>query len=441
MVNENLYLPRIIDSEIENALKYKPAIYVKGLKFIGKTTTCRKYAKTVYRLGSSRQLDNLILGLHADPSFIFGKEKPILFDEWQNYPDIWNEIKEQIDDSFNAPGQYLLTGSTIPHPKKDGVDIAPIRHSGTGRFVEFLMRPLSLFESKESNGKISLKRLFEPGYSVTGLDSTLSHRDLVFATVRGGFPASIGLPPDEAVKIPKDYLDGVVEHDIKDFDGVERDPVLARRFLTVYAKNICSLTKNRKIFADTNGADFDLSDRTLYSYKEVLQNLFVLEDVPPWSPKFKSKVNMQTAIKKDFCDPSLAIAALNLNVDFLLDNNLDYGFFFESLVIRDLRVYSSAFGGKIFYYRDRIGLECDAVLVLKDGRYALIEVKLTDFQAKEASKHLLEIKREIEEYNATVSDPYMKMALPSALICIVGNNHAYTLPEGIHIVPIGSLRD
>ena len=448
-MKEYSYLNRIIDKEIEESLTYKSAIYVKGLKYIGKTTTCKKFAKTVYRLGLDRELNNLKIQLNTDSSLVFNKEKPILFDEWQNYIPLWNEIKYQIDESFNKPGLFLLTGSTIPYPKKNNTDqnnnlyneINSKSHTGTGRFKEIMMRPLSLYESKESNGSISLLSLFDKNININGKNSSLSIEELIYATVRGGFPSSLFLPKNEAINIPKDYLSDLVNYDISDYDNVKRNPILATRLLKIYSKNICTLAKNSKMLNEIRGDDFSFSESAYYDYKNVLEKLFVIEDVEARSPLFKSKVNMTSTPKKNFSEPSLAIAASSLSVDYFKNNLIDYGFYFESLVIRDLRIYSSSLKGRIYYYHDRNGLESDIVLVLDDGRYALIEVKLTDRQAIKASEHLLKIESLIKKYNEKQKDSYLKMELPSALICIVGSNNAYTLNNGVHIVPIGSLKD
>lgn len=440
MENVSKYYERIIDKEMEESLKYKPALYIKGLKYIGKTTTCKRFSNTIYSLGRENELNNLKMQLDASPELVFNKEKPILFDEWQNYPNLWNEVKYQVDEAFNKPGLFILTGSTIvPFSKKDDSNL--VRHTGTGRFKEITMRTLSLYESKESNGLISLSDLFDENANFNGITSNLSLEDLVFATIRGGFPSSLFVDKELATNFPKDYFNDLVTYDISAFDNVKRNEVLGRRFLRSYAKNICTLAKNTKIASEIRGQDYSFTDTTFYDYKNVFESLFVIEDIPSWSPSFKSRANMMTSSKKNFSEPSLAIAALNLNYDFLINNLMDYGFFFESLVIRDLKIYSSSKGGNIYYYHDRNGLECDAVLVLNNGDYILIEIKLTERQASEASKHLIKIRDLIIDYNKNIKDKYMEMRLPKALVCIVGSKNAYTLSNGVHIVPISCLKD
>ncbi len=439
MITEE-YLPRILDSTIERALSYKSCVYLKGMKYTGKTTTCERFAKTKFNLLSDRERESLKLAISTDPSIAFNLPKPIFIDEIQKYPPIWNEVKINIDECGGKPNQFLLSGSTVFHD--EGVDsIQKARHTGTGRFKEIVMRPMSLFESKESDGNISLKRLFEEDISIGGIRSSLTLDKLIFACCRGGFPSSLSAPSDDtALEVASDYFEDIVNKDIQDTDHVDRSPVLAKRFLRAYSKNICTLAKNTKIAAEIRGNDFSFSDVSYYDYKKALESLFIIEDVDAWSPLMKSKSNMYSIPKKNLADPSIGIAALSLTRDKIAHNLYDFGFFFESLCIRDLKIYASEFDGTINYYHDRNGLECDAVLTLKDGRYALIEIKLGEGQIAEAEKHLLEIKDKIIRYNDGCLDPYMKMELPSLLMVLVGSQTAYDLKSGVKVVPIGCLK-
>lgn len=439
MENEK-YLPRILDSIIEKSLSYKSCIYLKGMKYTGKTTTCERFAKTKYNLLSTRERESVKLALSTDPSIIFNLPKPIFFDEIQKYLPIWNEVKINIDECGGVPNQFLLSGSTVFRDDQDSSEKA--RHTGTGRFKEIIMRPMSLFESKESDGSISLKKLFDQDISIGGIRSSLTLERLIFATCRGGFPTSLNAPSDDlALEVASDYFEDIVNKDIRDIDNVDRDPTLARRFLRTYSKNICTLAKNTKIAAEIRGNDFSFSDVSYYDYKKALESLFIIEDVESWSPLMKSKSNMYSIPKKNLADPSIGIAALSLTKEKMARNLYDYRFFFESLCIRDLRIYSSEFDGEINYYHDRNGLECDAVLTLKDGRYALIEMKLGEGQILDAEKHLLEIVNKIKQYNDKCDDPYMKMEMPSLLMVLVGSQTAYDLESGVKVVPIGCLRN
>jgi uncharacterized protein len=438
-MNYNQYYPRILDSIIETALQYKSCVYLKGLKYTGKTTTCLRFAKTSFDLLRKRDRESMKLALGVDSSIVFSLPKPIFIDEIQKYPPIWDEVKSNIDLNKGVPNQFILSGSTAI---KEGRKEENRSHTGTGRFKELIMRPMSLFESMESNGSISLKELFAGQQKINGIKADLPLAKLIYATCRGGFPNSLKATNDElALEVAKDYVDDIVSKDISDVDGCNRNRSLAKRFLHCYAKNTCTLAKNTKVAAEIRGNDFSFSDVSYYDYKKALESLFVIEDVEAWSPLMKSKASMYAIPKKNLADPSLAIASLSLTPAKLAKNLYDYGFFFESLCIRDLRIYSSSFGGEVSYYHDRNGLECDAVLTLNDGRYALIEIKLGEGQIKEAEDHLLKIKEKINAYNSSCQDPYMKMEMPSLLIVLVGSETAYDLPSGVKVVPIGCLRD
>lgn len=436
------YFPRVLDSVIERTLAYKSCVYLKGLKYTGKTTTCERFAKSKFDLSLKRERDSVKLAVETDPSIIFNLQKPIFFDEVQKYTPIWNEVKASIDKNKGKPNQFVLSGSTVIREKSEDDQEKNKSHTGTGRIKEIVMRPMSLYESKESNGSISLSRLFQEKVSVGGIKSNLSLDHLIFACCRGGFPTSLNAPSDDlALEIAKDYVEDIISKDIHDVDGIERNAVLAKRLLRVYSKNLCTLAKNTKIAAEIRGTDFSFSDVSYYNYKRALEDLFVIEDVEAWSPLMKSKASMYSVPKKNISEPSLAIAALSLTKDTIVRNLLDFGFFFESLCIRDLRIYSSEFGGEINYYHDRNGLECDAVLTLKDGRYALIEMKLGEGQIEEAERHLLQIQSKINAYNGSCSDPYMQMDLPSLLLIITGSSTAYDLKSGVKVVPIGCLKN
>ncbi len=436
------YLPRVLDSVINRTLSYKSCIYLKGLKYTGKTTTCEQFSKTKFDLSLKRQRDSVKLALENDPSIIFNLQKPIFFDEVQKYTPIWNELKANIDENKGRPNQFILSGSTIIRESEEGDQKESKSHTGTGRIKEITMRPLSLYESRESNGSVSLLSLFDEKAYVSGIKSDLSLDHLIFACCRGGFPASLNAPCDDlALETAKDYVEDIINKDIRDVDGIARNPILAKRLLRVYSKNLCTLAKNIKIASEIRGNDFPFSDVSYYDYKGAFEDLFVIEDVEAWSPLMKSKASMYSIPKKNISEPSLAIAALSLTKDKIVSNLFDFGFFFESLCIRDLKIYSSEFEGEVNYYHDRNGLECDAVLTLRDGRYALIEIKLGEGQIKEAEDHLLNIQDKIKAYNDSCSDPYMRMDLPSLLLVITGSSTAYDLNSGVKVVPIGCLKN
>lgn len=438
------YHKRIIDDVIDYYSSMVGCIYIKGPKWVGKTTTALQHSKTVYRLGMKRSLDAFSLAFDADPDLIFSKEKPILFDEWQEAPYLWDEIRNQIDINGGEGRQFFLTGSSELDPKKRE---EYINHSGTGRFFDIVMRPMSLFESGESNGSISLSSLFDNDCNISGKDSTLSLQSLIYATCRGGWPKSIDEPhEDKALKYASLIVDRILQGD---GEGEEEDeikerfsPKIMSRILKSYARNNCTLASHSSIFTGAKGQELPSLDRKTYdSYIRKLEKLYLLEEVESWCPAFKSRSNLMTSNKKCFVDPSLPISILNLSPSKLANDLIDYGFFFENLCIRDLRIYASKARGKLFYYHDRSGNEVDAVVVLDDGRYALIECKLGFYSATSGANGLLKVKEMIEKHNAQITDKSSYMDLPSALIVLHSGKEALTLKEGVHLVPIGSLRD
>ncbi|MDE6109328.1 MAG: DUF4143 domain-containing protein, partial [Muribaculaceae bacterium] len=353
--------------------------------------------------------------------------------EWQVAPVIWDAVRHAVDER-RKKGQFILTGSTV-------IDNDEIMHSGTGRISRMSMYPMSLFESLESNGLISLRSLFnEPDYDIDGATTALSIEQLIFAACRGGWPASIDEMSTRAkLLIARDYVDIICEEDISRIDKTRRNPVLARLILRSYARNICTLAKKTSIYADVSEEMEGLSMPTFNDYLDALHRLFVIEDIEAWSPSIRSKTVIRTGNKRCFVDPSIAVAALGASPESLeLDLNT-FGFIFECLCFRDLRVYSQALGGSLSYYHDRYGLEADAVLHLEDGRYALIECKLGSREIEEGAKHLLEIKKLVAAKNETNST--VKLREPDLLIILTGGQMAYTRNDGVKIIPIGCLRD
>lgn len=337
-------------------------------------------------------------------------------------------------DERKQKGQFILTGSTV-------VDDEEIMHTGTGRISKMAMYPMSLFESLESNGTISLQHLFkQPDYDIDGETSQLTIERLIFAACRGGWPASLDeMSTNATLLIAKDYVDVICDKDISRVDKTRRNPALARLILRSYARNICTLANKTSMLADVAQEMEGTSMPTFESYVEALEKLFVIDDIEAWSPAIRSKTAIRSGKKRCFVDPSIAVAALGASPQSLeLDLNT-FGFIFECLCFRDLRVYSQSLGGQLSYYHDRNGLEADAVLHLDDGRYALIECKLGSREIEEGAQHLLEIKRLVEEKNKDENQP--KLREPDLLIVLTGGEMAYTRDDGVKIIPIGCLRD
>ena len=432
-MNKNRYLHRIADKTLDLRLEAFGAVQIIGPKWCGKTTTAERKAASVIKMQDPDRREGYLATAHTKPSLLLKGATPRLIDEWQVAPVIWDAVRHAVDER-RAKGQFILTGSTV-------VDDEQIMHTGTGRISKMAMYPMSLYESLESNGSVSLQRLFnEPDYNVDGSISELSIEKLIFAACRGGWPATLDTISDSAkLLIAKDYLDIICSDDISRVDKVKRNPSLARLILRSYARNICTLAKKKSMFDDVSEEMGNISLPTFDDYVGALERLFVIEDIEAWSPAIRSKTVIRTGKKRCFTDPSIAVAALGASPQSLEFDLKTFGFIFENLCFRDLRVYSQALGGRLSYYHDRLGLEADAVLHLDDGRYALIECKLGSKEIEEGAKHLLEIKKLVSEKNKT--EKQIKMREPDLLIILTGGEMAYTRDDGVKIIPIGCLKD
>jgi hypothetical protein len=380
------YLHRIADKILNFRLEAFGAVQITGPKWCGKTTTAERCAASVIKMQDPDRREGYLATSRTKPSLLLKGDTPRLIDEWQVAPVIWDAVRHAVDER-GEKGQFILTGSTV-------VDDAQIMHTGTGRITRMAMYPMSLFESLESNGSISLRSLFDnPQYDIDGETSQLTIERLIFAACRGGWPASLHDMSREAqLLIAKDYVDAICKEDISRVDKTKRNPALARLILRSYARNICTLAKKTSMLTDVSEEMEGTTMPTFNGYVEAMEKLFVIDDIEAWSPAIRSKTVIRTSKKRCFVDPSIAVAALGASPESLeLDLNT-FGFIFECLCFRDLRIYSQAMGGRLSYYHDRQGLEADAVLHLNDGRYALIECKLGSREIEEGAKHLLEIK-------------------------------------------------
>jgi len=425
------YLHRTIDNQFDTLMDAFGAVLIVGPKGCGKTTTARQKAKSVIEFQDEEKRENYLLLAENRPSRLLVGEKPILFDEWQDAPKIWGTIRKDVDDT-GLTGQYILTGSssqTVNTP-----------HTGTLRIARLKMYPMSLFESGESNGKISLIDLFNnKEVSDQDWESDLSVEDLIFAICRGGWPrAVINKKLAAKLVVAKTLFNQTVQIDISNVDRVKRNPIWAEAILRSYARNICQLTEMKNIYRDAK-TETNMAESTFFEYIEALQKLYIIDNVDAWCPAIRSKTAIRSSKKKNLIDPSLAVAALGVGPEYFDKDYKTLGFLFESLVMRDLRIYSSEHGGRISYYHDRYGLEADAVLHLEDGRYALIEVKLGQNEIDEGAKHLIEIERLIGEYNKT--EKQVPIRLPDLKIVITGTKYGYIRPDGVYVVPIGCLKD
>ena len=426
------YIKRVCDSELELKLEAFGAVHIVGPKWCGKTTTAKQYAKSYIEMQDPDKRDMYMETAKIKPSNLLVGDNPRLIDEWQVAPNLWDAVRVSVD-RRNEDGLYILTGS-------NSIDKSEIMHTGTGRIDTLSMYPMSLYESGESNGMVSLTELFNnPSALDDGCESNLSVDDLIFSACRGGWPSSIFKKNDKAkLLVAQSYFEGLCREEMSNVDGVKRNETSSRLLLRSYARNISTVASNQSIINDIN-ANTEMSESTFYDYVNVLKKLYVIQDVEAWCPAIRSKSAIQATNKREFVDPSLVVAALGVDPDYF---NLDlktFGFIFETLCIRDLKVYSAAHDGKVSYYRDRYGLEADCVLHLRDGRYALIEFKLGSSDIEDGAKHLTELEELIKQHNE--KEKQVKLRLPDLKIVITGTQYGYKRPDGVLVVPIGCLKD
>ncbi|MBR4471692.1 MAG: ATP-binding protein [Erysipelotrichaceae bacterium] len=424
------YKKRIIDAQFDLRMEALGAVQIKGPKGCGKTTTAKQKAKSIVEFQDEDNRDNLLMIANIKPSDLLKGEKPILFDEWQDAPKIWGAIRKDVDDS-GLSGQYILTGSSSKEVETP--------HTGTLRISTLKMYPMSLYESGDSNGTVSLMRLFDRSEELDTCRSDLTIDDIKFVICRGGWPRTINLNSDKAkLQIAKELFYQTCDIDISNVDNTKRNPQWARTILKSYARNICTTADTKTVYGDT-AASTGMTQPTFQDYINALNKLYIIEDVEAWCPSIRSKTSIRASKKKNLIDPSIAAAALDISPDYFDRDYKTLGFLFESLTIRDLKVYSSEHGGAVSYYRDRYGLEADAVLHLEDGRYALIEIKLGQNEVDEGAKHLLEIERLIKEHNK--EEKQVPLRLPDLKIVITGTQYGYKREDGVYVVPLGCLKD
>lgn len=427
------YLKRIADDQLKLRLEAFGAVQIKGPKWCGKTTTAELQAKSVIKMQNPDTREGYLAAARTKPSLLLKGETPRLIDEWQVAPVLWDAVRHAVDER-RLKGQFILTGSTV-------IDDDDIMHTGTGRISKMSMYPMSLYESKESNGKISLRELFDnKDLDIDGIASSLSIEELIFIACRGGWPASLdSMSTTAKLLIAKDYVDIICTEDISKVDKVQRNPALAKIIMRSYARNLCTLAKKTSMLADVSVEMEGTSIKTFDDYVTALEKLFVIEDVEAWCPAIRSATAIRTGKKRCFVDPSIAVAAMGVSPQNLELDLKTFGFIYECMCIRDLRIYSQALGGTLSYYHDRYGLEADAVLHLDDGRYALIEVKLGSKEIEEGAKHLIELKNLVKEKNE--QEKQMRLKLPDLLIVLTGGELAYTREDGVKVIPLGCLRD
>lgn len=417
------YFPRLCDKLLKRQLESSGAVLVEGPKWCGKTSTSREASKSILYMQDPDRGPGYIRLADTMPSQLLQGEKPRVIDEWQEAPVLWDAVRFDVDKT-NLRGQYILTGSAVP--KEDDMP----KHTGTGRISRLKMRPMTLFESRESNGSVSLKELFDGKTDIFG-ENPLSIPDLATALCRGGWPNAVA-SGDRSSMTARNYVDAVVNYDIQRVDGIERNPFRARTLLRSYARNISTMAAISTIMADVKANDTSISENTVYSYVNALRKIFLIEDIPAWKPSLRSKSAIRTSDKRQFVDPSIATAVMQADPGSILMDFEYFGFLFESLVTRDLRVYTQMLDGDIFHYRDKDNLEADLIIRLYDGRWAAVEVKLGSKEIDDGAGHLIELSKKVDT---------SKVGEPAFLMVVTGGQFAYRRDDGVLVVPIGCLKD
>ena len=422
-MNEKSYISRLCDGGLQLSLQSSGAVLIEGAKWCGKTSTAGNASRSVLFMQDPDNAGSYLAMADTKPSLLLKGETPRLIDEWQMAPVLWDAVRFEVDKRAET-GQFILTGSAVP---SDNVTA----HTGTGRISRLMMRPMSLFESLESNGTVSLRALFDGDQDVEA-QSDLSIENIAFALCRGGWPASIKMQGNAALRMAMDYVEAVINYDVSRVDNVEKNPDRVRLLLRSLARNIATTATYQTIRSDMEATDITISDKTISSYMNALRRIFVVEDLQAWSPSLRSKTAIRTSEKRHFVDPSIATAVLRTNPEGILKDFQYFGFLFEALCTRDIRVYAQTNDGDVFHYRDKSGLESDLIVRLRDGRWAAIEVKLGKKQIDEAAENLLALKARIDED---------KMGEASFMMVITGGQYAYRRNDGVLVVPVACLRD
>lgn len=421
------YKHRIADGILEKKLRSKGAVLIEGPKWCGKTTTAEQQARSILYMDNPASFESNLQMAEIDPGILLEGDTPRLVDEWQLAPKLWDTVRFEVDHRHQV-GQFILTGSAVPSDEES------MQHSGTGRFSWLTMRPMSLYESGESNGKVSLSHLFESRENIVATNS-LRIDDIAFLICRGGWPFACSLQGDAALAQAFDYVDAVIKKDVSRVDGTNRNITTTRLLMRSYARNQGSQATIGTIVADmmTNDEN-EIGVKTAGSYLDALRKIFVIEDSEAWNPNLRSKTAIRTANTRYFIDPSIGTAVLGLGPKDLINDLNTMGLFFETLCVRDLRIFADALDGQVFHYRDKSGLECDAVIHLRNGRYGLVEIKLGgDRLINEGASNLLAL---VDKINTD------KMKEPSFLMVLTGTgDFAYRRKDGVYVVPIGCLKD
>lgn len=421
------YKPRILDNLLEKKIKGKGAVLVEGPKWCGKTTTAEQAAKSILYMSRPKDMQQNLLLADMDPEKLLIGDTPRLIDEWQLGPKIWDAVRFEVDHR-DKMGQFILTGSAVP------VSTDLINHTGTGRFAWLLMRTMSLYESNESSGEVSLTLLFKNKNDIFGTNN-IDIDQLAFLVCRGGWPKALDFSYDTALEQAIDYYDAIVNADASRVDNTTRNPERVKRLMRSLARNQAMQANNELITSDIKeNEDFSFSTDSVNSYINALKKIFVIEDMPAWNPNLRSKAAIRTSDTRYFIDPSIATAALGMGPNDLINDLKTFGLFFETMCVRDLRVYAQSLDGNVYHYRDSDGLECDTVIHLRNGDYGLIEIKLGgDRLIEEGANNLIKLSNKIDT---------TKMKKPSFLMVLTGlGKYAYKRKDNVLVVPIACLKN
>ena len=421
------YLERIGDELLKRKLRSSAAVLIEGPKWCGKTSMGAQLAKSIVYIQDPDKRSMYRKMADTQPSLLLEGETPHMLDEWQTIPILWDAVRFAADQRQEM-NQFILTGSATPI---DDDENSEMEHTGTGRIARLRMRPMSLWESKESRGQVSLKALFDGTQEMGLFENPLTLKDLAFVMCRGGWPGALGLEEEDALEVAINFVDELVNTDVNRVDGTEKNPDRVRAVLRSYARNISTMTAASTIMADVKANDISITDKTLTNYLTALRRLFIIEDAKAWQPSLRSKTGIRTSNKRHFVDTSIATAVLELNPKSILEDFNLFGFLFEDFCLRDVRVYTEPLRGTVYHYHDNSELESDLIIRLHDGRWAAIEVKTGSKEIEEAADNLIQLSKDVDT---------SKIGEPAFLMVLTAGQYAYRREDGVYVVPIGCLK-
>lgn len=422
------YLERIGDELLKRKLRSSAAVLIEGPKWCGKTSMGAQLAKSIVYIQDPDKRTMYRRMADTQPSLLLEGDTPHMLDEWQTIPVLWDAVRFAADQRQQM-NQFILTGSATP---LDAEQNSEMEHTGTGRIARLRMRPMSLWESKESRGQVSLKALFDGTQEMGLFENPLTVKDLAYVMCRGGWPGTISMETEDALEVAVNLVDELVNTDVNRVDNTEKNPDRVRAVLRSYARNISTMTSASTIMADVKANDISITDKTLTNYLTALKRLFVIEDAKAWQPSLRSKTGIRTSDKRHFVDTSIATAVLELNPTSLLEDFNLFGFLFEDFCLRDIRVYTEPLRGTVYHYHDNSNLEADLIVRLHDGRWAAIEIKTGSKEIEDAATNLIKLSQTVDT---------TKIGEPSFLMVLTAGQYAYRREDGVYVVPIGCMKN